>query len=173
MAITEMFAEWRVFFKNKMQTGKNFYNGTEATMWANYLTAKQITKREFEKAKTASLDLDFPPNNPKEFLDLGRENKFLDVYTAYQHACHQRYTTVEIYETAKRVGFYELRNHAESKTYPVWQKNYEQVCQEVRQGKSFTLPKSQRLQEPKHTPVSRSEMQAYIQNLKKSIGAVA
>lgn len=152
-----------------MQTGKNFYNGTEAMMWANYLTAKQITKREFNQAKAQSFDLDFPPNNPKEFLDLGRVDDFMDVYQAYIEATHQRYANAVIYETASRVGMYELRTKSESTMYPIWQKTYEKVCQEVRQGKTFTLPKSQRLQAPKHEPVSPIVAQQFLAQMRAGL----
>lgn len=146
----------------------NDWEMDKALLWANYLTAKRMTKREFNQAKAQSFDLDFPPNNPKEFLDLGRVDNFIDVYQAYVKASHQDYATAEIYETASRVGMYELRSQAESKIYPIWQKIYEQVCQEVQQGKTFTLPQSQRI-EHEHEPVSPSVAQQFLAQMRAKI----
>lgn len=158
-----MFTDWKMWFGNKMKVSD--WQMDKALLWANYLTAKQITRREFETAKMASLDLDFPPNNPKEFLDLGRVDEFMDVYQAYIEATHNRYPTAEIYETASRVGVFELRTNSEKTMYPIWQKFYEKVCQEVRNGKVFTLPKSQRI-EHKHEPISYSEAQQYLAKMR-------
>lgn len=158
-----MFTEWKMWFGNKMKVSD--WQMDRALLWANYLTAKHITKREFLAAKTASLDLDFPPNNPKEFLDLGRVDEFMDVYQAYIEATHYRYPNAVIYETASRVGMYELRSKSEKTMYPIWQKFYEKVCQEVRNGKVFTLPKSQRI-EHKHEPISYSEAQQYLAKMR-------
>lgn len=164
--VLSMFTDWKMWFGNKMKVSD--WQMDRALLWANYLTAKQITRREFETAKTASLDLDFPPNNPKEFLDLGRVDEFMDVYQAYIEATHNRYPTAEIYETACRVGMYELRSKSEKTMYPIWQKFYEKVCQEVRNGKVFTLPKSQRI-EHKHEPVSPSVAQQYLAKMRRMV----
>lgn len=146
-----------------------------ALLWANYLTSKHITRREFDTAKMASLDLDFPPNNPKEFLDLGRVDEFIDPYQAYIDAAHQRYTTAEIYETACRVGMFELRVKSEKNIYPIWQKHYAQVCEEVRNGTIFTLPRSKQIAMQPHQPLQFAEAKKHIEQMKKYLrqGATA
>lgn len=169
MAITEMFANWQMFFKNKMQIGKGYWDNAEVMMWANYLTQKQLTLGEFKQAKIASLERDYPPTNPKEFLDLVR-HKFADTHKAYIEATHQRYIDEIAYETASRVGFYELRTQSEKTMYPLWQKHYAQVCEEVRNGTIFTLPQSQQIAMQPHQPLQFEEAIKHIEQMKKYLG---
>lgn len=167
-----MFTDWKMWFGNKMKVSD--WQMDRALLWANYLTIKNITRREFETAKTASLDLDFPPNNPKEFLGLGRIDEFMDSYQAYIEVAHQRYPTAEIYETACRVGMFELRTKSEKTMYPLWQKHYAQVCEEVRNGQIFTLPQNQRIAMQPHQPLQYEEAIKHIEQMKKYLnGATA
>lgn len=139
-------------------------------LWASYLTAKNITKREFDLAKNLSIDLNFPPNNAKEFLDLVRKQMFIDVRKAYIEACHETYSHAVVYETASRVGFWDLKTRSEQTTWGVWQKVYQEVCHEYLAGNHFSLPPSQQIayQEPK--PASVEFVIELLQKTKKEMG---
>lgn len=125
-------------------------------IWARYLTKKVITKAEFELAEEKSFDGDWMPNNAKEFLALARNStvsNYPDIHQAYRDAANCNYSSHEVlYETARRVGFYDIRTKSESVTYKRWQAHYPVVCSEHEQGMVFTLPVGQQI-EHKHTPV--------------------
>lgn len=160
--ILSMFTEWKMWFGNKMKI--NDWQMDKALLWANYLTAKKITKREFAKAKAFSIDLDFPPNNPKEFLNLARD--YGDMRQEYLNACNDKYTSAIAYEVTQRIGYYELHNHPEKVTYPLWQKYYAEVIKEIEQGKVFTLPKSNRIEQKPHQAVDTNTAKSFLDKLK-------
>lgn len=126
-------------------------------IWARYLTKKAITKAEFELAEEKSFDGDWMPNNAKEFLALARNstvNNYPDIHQAYRDAANCNYSSHEVlYETARRVGFYDIRTKSESITYKRWQAHYPVVCSEHEQGMVFTLPVGQQIEQKPHEPV--------------------
>lgn len=140
-------------------------------LWANYLTVKKISKNEFEFAKTASIDLDFPPNNAKEFLELARKQYeiFPNVRMAYLNACHQEYTHEVEFETASRVGFWDLQTRSEKYTWKIWQEIYHEVCDEFLAGERFALPQSHRIEE-QHIPASTEFAMEILQKIKREVG---
>lgn len=157
MAIGQLFAQWKLWFKNKMKPSE--WETDTVLIWANYLTAKNITKHEFGLAKSLSIDLDFAPNNAKEFLALARnpiEQNYPEMRQAYLEAANGKYVNAVTYETAKRIGFWDIKTKSESQTYPRWQQTYPKVCQEHAQGATFTLPKTHRLTDNSHKPIDWS-----------------
>ncbi|STY82509.1 MULTISPECIES: hypothetical protein [Moraxella] len=146
--IGKMFIAWKAWFKNKMR-GDDWGSETVA-LWAQYLTAKSITKREFMLAKNASFDCDFPPNNAREFLQMARMAKYPDPAQALNialDAAHQlgyepsltKWRHSVVYETARRIGSYALLT--DPKVSDRWHKIYAKVCQEADDGQVFSIPK--------------------------------
>jgi hypothetical protein len=73
---------------------------------------------------------------------------FTDVNTAYTNAANQKYPDAATYETARRVGFFELRTRAETSTKPAFIKHYEAVCVELEiNPNAFRLPEAQRIEQ--------------------------
>lgn len=142
-----MFSDWKLWFKNKLNP--NEWGVETVILWARYLTIKGITKRQFDMAKTLSIELDFPPNNAKEFLDLLKNDEFKQfpqARTAYFDAVNHRYTHEVVYETANRVGFWELKTYSEKQSYPLWQHHYPQVCQAYLDGERFAIPQERQIE---------------------------
>ena len=79
-------------------------------------------------------------SNPADFLELWRgkpTDNYPDVKQAYIDQANFKTDCPIAYETARRVGFSAMREQPEHKTYPLWQKHYEQVCIEHRGGAEF------------------------------------
>lgn len=144
-------------------------------IWARYLTMKNITKRQFDIAKNLSIDLDFPPNNAKEFLYLVKNEefkKFPHPRTAYLDACYGNYPHVVVYETASRVGFYELKTQSEQQTWKAWQACYQQVCTEYLGGSRFELPVSHQV-EHKNAVANDEFVQEAMAKIQRILAGVA
>lgn len=169
-----MFTQWKAWFKNKMRTrgdAEQDWGADMVMVWGRYLTAKRITKREFDAAREASFDLDFPPNNAKEFIGLARgsiEQYYPDMRQAYFDAANAKYSHAVCYETASRVGFEQMRKAAEDKTYPLWQKIYPEVCREHAAGVPFSIPVEAQV-EHKQIPASREFAAARIAEIRRSM----
>lgn len=132
-----------------------------------------MTQDEFYHSYRKSLSLEWLPTTPFDFLQLARQgkcNQYPEMRQAYIDAANEKYTHAVVYETAKRVGFYEMRTHAENQTWPSWQKTYSQVCDEHRSGADFTLPKSQRL-EQKPDVASPDVANEYLSKMAEILGA--
>ncbi len=145
-AIRILFQQWKAWFKNKMKTRDDDFDWSfdMVLVWARYLTKKEITQSEFAAASERSFDEDWMPNNAKEFLALARQpisQNYPDMRQAYMAAANENYSHQVIFETARRVGFWEIKSQSESVSYKLWQQHYPQVCQEHAQGIEFALPK--------------------------------
>jgi len=113
------------------------------TVWHIALNDLQITPSEFMTAKRKSLSLQWPPTAPADFLALARLNSlanYPDMRQAYLDMANQRTDCPIAYETARRVGFSQMRHGYEYITYPMWQKHYAEVCTEHSRGIEFKNP---------------------------------
>lgn len=170
MAIGQMFTQWKLWFKNKLKPSE--WEADTVILWANYLTMKKITKHEFDLAKSLSVDLDFPPNNAKEFLALVRkpiEQNYPNIRQAYMNSANGEYPHAVIYETAKRVGFWELKTKSENITWKAWQEIYPKVCQEHANGADFTIPVSNQI-EQKRIVADDEFVNQKIKEIKEMLG---
>ncbi|WP_227430439.1 hypothetical protein [Psychrobacter sp. I-STPA6b] len=117
-------------------------------------------------AKRKSLGLEWCPTAPADFLKLGRSEQaknYPDMRQAYIDAVNQKYPEAVVFETAKRVGFWEIRTQSEAVTWKRWQEIYPQVCAEHASGAEFALPKEKQL-EYSHTPLQpNSPMAAKVE----------
>lgn len=182
-AIRVLFQQWKAWFKNKMKTRDDDFDWSfeMVLVWARYLTKKEITQSEFAAASERSFDKDWMPNNAKEFLALARQEvsqNYPDMRAAYLSAANGNYSAhAVIFETAKRVGFWEMKSQSETVSYKLWQQHYPQVCREHADGAQFALPKSQRVGY-EHTPMSADSPMAakvddFLNKFKRKHGSLA
>ena len=151
--VIDLFEDWKRMFGNKLQDRQHLDLRT-AELWALALRNERLTLAEFKQAAALSLSLKWPPTSAADFVALIRtESEYPETYKAYKQAANQDYSHEVIYESAKRVGFWEIRSQAESVTYKRWQKVYPEVCEEHRKGAVFKLPESHQI-EHKHIPAS-------------------
>lgn len=136
--IAEMFTRWTVRYGNKMKAQD--WGIDTVNDWAEVLTELEITPKEFEEAKRKAGLQSWMISHPVEFLELVRgkaTDNYPDVKQAYIDQANFITDCPIAYETARRVGFSAMREQPEHKTYPLWQKHYEQVCIEHRGGAEF------------------------------------
>lgn len=82
----------------------------------------------------------WPPSKP-EFIALCRaEMGIPDVSAAYRAANHCRWIHEVVYETARRIGVYEVRHRTEKQMLPEFERTYAKVCTEWMTGTRFRVP---------------------------------
>ena len=119
------------------------------TVWHIALNDLGITADEFHSAKRKSLGLQWPPTAPADFLALGRTDtarNYPDMRQEYLAAAQGQYKHEVTFETANRVGTWELKTQPESVSYKAWQKHYPEVCKEHSQGADFKVPESHQVE---------------------------
>ena len=150
-----MFEDWKRVFGSKLKDRQSVDLRT-AELWSIALQQLKITPKEFKAAMQKSITLEWPPTAPADFLALGRTetaSNYPEIKDAYNRAANGKFKKhAVIYETAKRVGFWELKTQPESISYKSWQKHYVEVCEEHSSGADFKVPETHRV-EHSHAPV--------------------
>lgn len=134
----------------------------KAEIWAVTLQEKGWTQRRQKIAEYKARHSSWMPTTATDFYNLGVQDELPDCRNAYLQACNQEYDTAIAYETAKRVGFYDLRHKSEKETYPRWQQHFLAVCDEVMGGAVFELPVSQQIEFKPSKPVLSDEMESKL-----------
>lgn len=80
-----------------------------------------------------------------------------DPVVAYHAAARLRWGHAVIYETARRVGFWRMRNGTEAETLPTWREKFGEVCIEFLRG---TAPWIQREREARQKRAADGRMLA-------------
>lgn len=87
------------------------------------------------------------------------------VSEAYRDAVHGRWQRHPVvYETARRVGTFELRNHSEARSRPDFEREYAEVCAEWMAGQRFQAPKTEQLE---HKPLPPAWMRKHRNDVPK------
>lgn len=100
-----------------------------------------------------------------------------DARTAYIEACmaqvpqdKAQWSHPAVYFAGKASDWFFLANTPERQAFPVFERNYQLLCQRVRQGEQLNLPVAPALPESvATTPLTREEQQAQMQALRKSV----
>lgn len=157
VVVLQFFSRLREEFGALFDYKEHRYEAHKAKEWAIHLLEEGITKEEFEVGVRKSLrEQEYPVERSYTFIKLCRDysNDFLNVREAYIKASNLSYPHEVVYETAKRVGFWELRTQPEGVSYKAWQQHYSKVCAEYAKGVRFSLPEEKGL-EYKHTPMKQ------------------
>lgn len=152
--IVRLFGEWQLNFGNKAPA-KN-YPIQKAALWAKVIIYLQPTAEQWQSAKERSLFEEWPPSSARDLLALAPVNNqcYPVMRQAYiDAAVNQKYGHAVVYETARRVGFWDIKSKSEAVTYKRWQQLYLQVCSEHAQGTDFVLPESKQVTHL-HTPMA-------------------
>lgn len=166
--VRNMFKDWVNIFGTKVQD-RDFSLRT-AKMWTVALIDLGVTHEQFEKAERIAISQEWCPTSPRDFYELALadiRSQFPDMRQAYTEAANGIYKHEVIRETAKRVGITELKRQTESKTYPLWQLNWHEVCGEYLAGKRFNLPQERCIEQQPHKPTTPAKAKAYLAQLKK------
>lgn len=151
--IVRLFGEWQLNFGNKAKASD--YPVQKAVLWAKVILHLQPTNDQWQQAKERSILEEWPPSSARDLLALTdhSSHSYPNMRQAYLDAASKRYEHTVAYETARRVGFWDMRSRAETITYSRWQQLYPKVCYEHATGASFTLPKAQRVTH-QHIPMA-------------------
>ncbi|WP_410210203.1 hypothetical protein [Aquirhabdus sp.] len=111
----------------------------EETICASFraVSAEQLA-RCFKRISTSSCD--FCPSIPT-LLAWCFEGEMLSDLEAYRMAGDERITDPLVYETVRRIGFWDLRHKAESQMRPAFIEMYKAVKGEYMGGARFVIPK--------------------------------
>ena len=111
----------------------------------------------------------FPPHLP-EFIAICKTAAGIpDAETALEHAANRRWTHPCVYETASRIGHFEIRNSSQKSLLPRWTRVYDQVSGEYLFGSRFQPPVRQSIQSTRPAPASREFV---LETLDKIIGSL-
>lgn len=169
-----MFEDWKKIYGAKLQDRQELDVRT-TELWAIALQQLKITPKEFNLCMSKSISLQWPPTAPADFLALGRTettSPYPEIKDAYNRAANNKFKKHEvIYETARRVGFWNLKTQSEHVSYKAWQEHYPTVCNEHSEGARFTVPVSHQVAY-EHTPVQAgtafdSELNDFFANFGK------
>lgn len=169
--LAEMFTIWKSQYKTKMKEGA--WDLLTAQIWAVALADMNMTQDEYYVSYRKSLSLEWLPTTPYDFLMLAREEiikQYPESRVAYMEAVHRRYPHEVIYETAQRIGTWELSTKSEKETWAMWKDIYPKVCQEHASGIDFTLPVEKRLEQVQPKPASADKVDEYLASIKKTLG---
>jgi len=160
-ALRMLFKQWKAWFKNKMKTRDDDFDWSfdMVLVWARYLTKKEITQSEFNRASELSFDQDWVPSNAKEFLALVRTqqtSEYPSAQEAFDNACCQcgliedqyvkrKWAHAVVLETANRIGWGKLKN-ANEYFLKTFTSVYEQVISEHQNGATFVIPESHQVE---------------------------
>jgi hypothetical protein len=153
-----MFAKWKVYFKSKMKDEE--WGVVNIVLWQAVLNEFNVTEDELIAGTTKACfarELNgWPPTTATDFINMVRGDEvseYPDIKDAYTRAANSKFKKhVVIYETAKRVGFWELKTQPEHISYKRWQQHYPIVCSEHAKGTTFVIPESRQVAYD-HTPV--------------------
>lgn len=100
-----------------------------------------------------------------------------DTRAAYVEACmatapqdQAQWSHPAVYYAGKASDWFFLANNAEKIAFPVFERNYQIMCQRVRQGEQLQLPVVQALPERVDAePLSAEQQQAHLANLRNTL----
>jgi len=168
--LVRLFGEWQLNFGNKAKAKD--YPIHKAILWATVIMHLQPTTDQWQQARQRSILEEWPPSSARDLLALAdaSEQDYPNSRHAYLDAAQKKYVHAVVYETARRVGFSDMRDKVETVTYPSWQQTYPKVCQEYSNGATFVLPQSRQIAH-KHIPMSNdSPMAATVDTFLREFG---
>lgn len=180
--VTKLFLKFKDRYRNTMITGGEIDWGRNKILeWADYFTAKNATLDELCQAYFLAKDNypTFPPNEA-EFLNQVRKFAVMDsnqaLAIATDCASRSQYETVTddwqhgyIYETACRVGLFELANSPSYIIDDKWAKAYKAVADEMACGAVFNIPKTAQITYKATDPLQGDEALAMLQKIKRGL----
>ncbi len=100
-----------------------------------------------------------------------------DVRAAYIEACmassapqdRANWSHPAVYYAGRESDWFFLANNPEKQTYPVFEHNYQLLCQRVRKGEELSLPTQKALPEKIVQPLSQQEQLERLEAIKKIV----
>ena len=162
--VLALFEEFKTEYGDLFEYKKHRFTTARAREWAVELLESGINAEQYQNARYQAVkNQKYPIERAYEFIQLCQQsalNDYPEIRDAYTRAANLKYKKHEvIYETAKRVGFWNLKTQPESISYKSWQKHYVEVCKEHSEGADFKVPESHQV-EYSHTPLQETSPMA-------------
>jgi len=141
-SIVTLFAVFSRRWAHKWE--KTFVDDKARSLWRMDLENLGVGDAGLMLGLKASGGLAWPPS-PAEFAALCEPDLGLP-QVAFVEACHGRYPHEVIYETARRIGLWELRHWSDAQGRREFMPVYAAVCTEYRSGTRWALPEAQRVE---------------------------
>lgn len=96
------------------------------------------------------------------------------VSEAYRDATHGRWSRHPVvYEAARRVGTFELRNQPEQRSRQAFEREYSEVCGEWMAGSRFEIPQAPRLERKAPAKAREEVAREHIARMRQVVGGGA
>lgn len=142
----KLFAYFKSEYGDLFEYKKHCFEPIRAREWAVEILEAGISADEFYYGRYQAVKkCKYPLERAYEFIELCKQfsnNVYPDVRQSYIDAANLNYRHEVSYETAKRVGFWDIKTLEQKVTYKKWQKYYPIVCREHSQGAVFHKPLS-------------------------------
>jgi hypothetical protein len=100
-----------------------------------------------------------------------------DVHKAYIEAAMSdgmrdrvKWSHAAVYHAGRETGWHNLRTSTEKEIYPLFRRNYEEVCRRIIAGEDLSLPIQKALPETVFTPASEEKAKESLSKLREMLG---
>lgn len=179
-AITQIFAEFELIYHNQYTKAFPTFEKLNYAkkLWYTHLClypGDQIVRA----AKEAIRQSEYLPTirGITKYLENDTDSFGLpEVHSAYLEACNAPSPKAEypwrhlaVYHAGKNTGWFSLASQPESKTFPVFQQQYQKLCTRVRQGFELEAPAIEKLPDSIGTSLTKEEKIKEIKKIKKNL----
>lgn len=175
-----MFALFRINYHNQYHAA---FGDTQTLNQAKKLWAETLLRFPVETilhgAKRAIEQSEYLPTLHKMISlcqSVGMGQGLVDPHTAYIEACRApspkasyTWSHAAVYHAGKASDWYMLANSTEKHAFPIFKEHYQSLCQRVFDGETLSPPEVLTLPEKIETPLSKSENQQRLQELKAKL----
>ena len=81
-----------------------------------------------------------------------------------------KWTHPIVYHAGRLTGWYLLVHSTESRSFPLFEQQYNKLCDEVAAGKKLTVPAATELLPTEHPAASAEQQHQRLQALRKNLG---
>lgn len=179
-AINEMFTKFQLAFHNQFH--KAFANDEQIMMakqlWLNSLCDLPAERLQAGTRRAIKQSAYLPTiHTVRQFCDIDPSELGLpDTHAAYLEACkagspksEQHWSHPAVYLAGKASDWYFLGNNSEAKTFPVFKRNYELLCDRAAKGEPLNIPIAKALPETVSHPLSTEENKQRLQELRAQL----
>ena len=181
-SLDQMFAEFEVVYHNQYTKA---FPTAEKLMYAKKLWFSNLREYTPESiiaaAHKAIKASEFLPTirGILKFLETSglNEHGLPDVHSAYIEACRapspkadQRWSHPAVYHAGKASDWFFLASSAERAAFPVFERNYNILCERINKGEELELPLAQALPEHIETRLSKEEHLKEMKKMRKETG---
>lgn len=180
-AINQMFAEFELVYHNQFNKA---FPTAEKLMYAKRLWMSNLSGYSASQilgaAKQAMCDSEYLPTirGILKYLESALDQFGLpDAHTAYIEACRApspksdfQWSHPAVYFAGVASDWFFLSNNTEAKAFPVFERNYQMLCERVLRGEQLDMPLPPALEQKVTAPLPKEEQQERMKQMRKDLG---